>query len=962
MKSNVGKKTYQSKLILEELESRQLFSGGIEGLIDTDLLSTNTVTYLQVDAEENQPSSEQSTEAAEARSHELVFVDTAVDDYQTQVDDLINNADSTRNFEVILLESEQNGIDVISQTLQEYEGLDAIHIISHGDDGNVQLGNTNLNAETLTKNNLNIALWATSFDEAGDILIYGCNLATTEVGESLINKLSELTLTDVAASNDLTDTAQVLAQQIVFLDTAVEDYETLMAGIDPNAEIVLLDTNRDGVEQIAEALEGRSGIDAIHLIAEGNAAELHLGDSFLTQESINNQYADLFTGIRANLSENADLLIYGCNFGQGAEGLQAVESLAALTGADIAASDDRTGHTSEYGDWVLEVNTGLIESSVVISKDAQSTWQEALSTYTVSNTNDSGAGSLRQAIIDANASAGTDNIFFDISDALVGGAHTISLLTELPDITETVVIDGTQDSDFAGTPVIVLDGIGVTGGGLRLTGIGSSDSTIRGLVIHSFSSDGIELTTNSDNNTIVGNYIGTDVTGTIDMGNGSGIRLALGTESNTIGGTTAADRNIISGNNRGIFVRSSSSNVISGNYIGTDFTGTQDLGNSSGGIDLNSGSADLNTIGGTAAGAGNIIAYNEHGIVINNADATGNAFLGNTIHSNTTLGIDLRGNGVTTNDADDIDTNANNLQNFPVITAAATTGSQIEISGTLDTDGLNQDYRIEFFASVTAHSTGHGEAERYLGFTTVTTNGSGDAVFTNIVIASAVSVGEYITATTTVDNGGGSYGDTSEFSQNLVSTALNNTPTLDSASLTLNEGDTVTLSAANFGITDPDDTSFTYTVSGVTGGYFQLSSNPGVSITSFSSADLSSSLVQFVDDDNEVAPSFSLTVNDGDIDSNTLAATINYTPVNDAPTLTATAADDSLTENTDTTSAAVFSTVTIDPVESGDDIISAQLTIGGGVENTDTLTINGTAITNLGSDSSGAIAGGHNYS
>ncbi|MCP4473010.1 MAG: LamG domain-containing protein, partial [Gammaproteobacteria bacterium] len=100
----------------------------------------------------------------------------------------------------------------------------------------------------------------------------------------------------------------------------------------------------------------------------------------------------------------------------------------------------------------------------------------------------------------------------------------------------------------------------------------------------------------------------------------------------------------------------------------------------------------------------------------------------------------------------------------------------------------------------------------------------------------------------------------------------------------------------------------------------------------------------------------------GGLDVDLGTVNVDITPVNDAPTLTATAADDSLTENTDTTSAAVFSTVTIDPVEPGDDIISAQLTIGGGVENTDTLTINGTAITNLGSDSSGAIAGGHNYS
>ena len=69
----------------------------------------------------------------------------------------------------------------------------------------------------------------------------------------------------------------------------------------------------------------------------------------------------------------------------------------------------------------------------------------------------------------------------------------------------------------------------------------------------------------------------------------------------------------------------------------------------------------------------------------------------------------------------------------------------------------------------------------------------------------------------------------------------------------------------------------------MTGGFFQLSSAPGTPITTFTSAELRGGLVQFVDDGNEVAPSFSVTVNDGTADSNTLAATINYTPVNDAP-------------------------------------------------------------------------------
>ena len=122
-------------------------------------------------------------------------------------------------------------------------------------------------------------------------------------------------------------------------------------------------------------------------------------------------------------------------------------------------------------------------------------------------------------------------------------------------------------------------------------------------------------------------------------------------------------------------------------------------------------------------------------------------------------------------------------------------------------------------------------------------------------------------------------------------TPVNDTPVVTSASLTLSEGQTVTLSGANFGITDPDSASFTYTVSAVTGGYFQLSTAPGTPITTFTSADLAGNLVQFVDDGNEVAPSFSVTVNDGSVNSNTLAASITYTPVNDTPVIANLAGD-----------------------------------------------------------------------
>ncbi len=124
---------------------------------------------------------------------------------------------------------------------------------------------------------------------------------------------------------------------------------------------------------------------------------------------------------------------------------------------------------------------------------------------------------------------------------------------------------------------------------------------------------------------------------------------------------------------------------------------------------------------------------------------------------------------------------------------------------------------------------------------------------------------------------------------NLSYTPANDAPVLSAASLTVNEGGTVTWTSGAISVSDPDSSAFTFTISALSGGSFQLSSAPGTPITSFSSAQLSAGLLQFVDDGNEFAPSFSLSTHDGALASNTLAASITYTPVNDAPVLTAAA-------------------------------------------------------------------------
>ncbi|MCP4386790.1 MAG: DUF4347 domain-containing protein, partial [Gammaproteobacteria bacterium] len=153
----------------------------------------------------------------------------------------------------------KDGIEQISAVLQDRDDLDAIHIISHGSDGSVELGNTSLDANTLDENNLSIAMWANAFAETGDILIYGCNLAESEVGQGLIDSLSDLTLTDVAASDDLTghaslggdweleysqgqiENGNLLAQdaagewQGLLADVVLESYEPSFAGMSDKA-------------------------------------------------------------------------------------------------------------------------------------------------------------------------------------------------------------------------------------------------------------------------------------------------------------------------------------------------------------------------------------------------------------------------------------------------------------------------------------------------------------------------------------------------------------------------------------------------------------------------------------------------------------------------------------------------------------------------------------------------------
>lgn len=273
--------------------------------------------------------------------------------------------------------------------------------------------------------------------------------------------------------------------------------------------------------------------------------------------------------------------------------------------------------------------------------------------FVVTNTNSHGPGSLREAMINANATLGADTITFNIAGP---GVKVIAVVTTLPDITESVTIDGTTQPGYAGAPLIEINGASTGGHGFII----KATSVVKGLAIGNFSSGVALWFRDCDNNVIQGNYIGVDATGTTARGNSRGLLLS-NSSNNLIGGVTAAARNVISGNNFSGIELGGSSNVIQGNFIGTNAAGTAAINELGGtGIDISSSPFINNIIGGTEPGAGNLISGNGNGIRTN---APGTIIQGNLI------GTDVTGTKALPN-AGGIDADANNVT-IGGLTAAA---------------------------------------------------------------------------------------------------------------------------------------------------------------------------------------------------------------------------------------------------------------------------------------------------
>jgi|GEM_PF-4076857 len=220
-------------------------------------------------------------------------------------------------------------------------------------------------------------------------LLFSADLVPPPPAEGLAGGESasvlEFPLRPDAGATRQSQASEQLRREIVFIDADVKDYQQLlddfMAQKDGARQIqaVALDSERDGIAQISEFLSGQGDIDAIHLVSHGSDGAVKLGNVWLTGENLDS-YAEAIEGWSPALTEEADLLLYGCNLAQGEAGKGLLQNLALLTGADVATTEDLTGHQSLGGDWDLEYRLGGIETGIVFSNGLQQSWNGILAT------------------------------------------------------------------------------------------------------------------------------------------------------------------------------------------------------------------------------------------------------------------------------------------------------------------------------------------------------------------------------------------------------------------------------------------------------------------------------------------------------------------------------------------------------------------------------------------------------
>ncbi|MEM9366957.1 MAG: DUF4347 domain-containing protein, partial [Planctomycetota bacterium] len=239
--------------------------------------------------------------------------------------------------------------------------------------------------------------------------------------------LHTATATADVLTTQQTGTSQTTPTAIVFVDALVADYQAILddlAANQPDAQVIVIGAQEDGIATITNVLDQAADVDAVHIISHGTESGLYLGTTFLDSSALDGYAGDIASWGSA-LTTDADILIYGCDLAATADGQTLLQSIAALTDADVAASDDDTGHERYAADWELEYAIGTIDTEIAVSEALQETWMGKLAVIEVNTfadeTDSNGMTSLREAVLLVNAGSGGDTIL------LASGTYILDL-------------------------------------------------------------------------------------------------------------------------------------------------------------------------------------------------------------------------------------------------------------------------------------------------------------------------------------------------------------------------------------------------------------------------------------------------------------------------------------------------------------------------------------------------------
>ncbi len=758
--------------------------------------------------------------------------------------------------DVRVIDASRDGYEQIKEILHDRGDTSQLHIQSAELDGKQCLGSSRLLGNLNTSDTETLIDWGDDISANTSINFHGGQAFD---GKSWLNQVQTLTGGQVRWSDkDVVDSKQAIStggsqdsktttdaekektalgastaeikevKSLVFIDTSVKDYHALLKDIDPNSTVILLDPTKDGVQQMVNVVSKYDSIDAIHIISHGGTGQLKLGSAVLNQASIQDMYADELTSMSGHLSANADILIYGCNFGQGDIGIQVSNQLAALTGADIADSTNDTGAAVLGGDWILENQIGMIEALTINAPE----WDGLLTTTTTLDwqlvgNHTLGAtgttytfGGLTNAV--TIKTTGTGSIVNDYTANYTGGTNDPTLAFSAS--TTSTTSGQTTEINFNSSafPLGVLN----TQFDLRnidaKTGSGAWDDRV---ILQAFDINGVQLS-------------GTNITATPRQTTGQTYSISTLTNSVQLDGNTSSSTNFnLPSDSVNISITSTSGTAI--------------------------GKVTILYVSGTSGTSTGVVGLSDIGITYDKAPLA---------NADT---------GAVAEDATLPKTAANGV-------IQGTTGGSVADS---DPDDATNTLVVSGVKAGTGTVTqGVGVGSSILGtygHLTLTSDGSYSYIADN---ANSLAAGATATDTFTytVKDPTGVVSNTTTLTITLTGT--NDPPTLTGdLSATVLEGGTYVLTAADLGFTDPDNVAAaeTFTVSALANGTVLVN---GVAATSFTGTQLAAGQVSFQHNGSETtSASFLVNVEDGNQDGSVPAnSTFNFsvTPVNDPPALT----------------------------------------------------------------------------